>query len=116
MKKILKVLSEITDYGQLELSKIQMKELENRCAKWEDTESIEAETNTYLIELGYIYKDFIWTKPKAMEDKIFLIKQLIKKLDEDRTEAREERDFNTCTHLSAQIYGLEQAILILEKN
>lgn len=50
-----------------------------------------------------------------MEDKIFKIKQRIWELKEEKTEARNEKDFPTCTYLSAQIYGLEQAVKILEK-
>jgi len=49
-----------------------------------------------------------------MEDKIFKIKQRIWQLKEEKTTAREEKDFSTCSYLSAQIYGLEQAINILE--
>jgi len=49
-----------------------------------------------------------------MEDKIFKIKQRIWELKEERTTARNEQDFSTCSYLSAQIYGLEQAINILE--
>lgn len=50
-----------------------------------------------------------------MENKIFKIKQRIWKLKEERTQARNERDFNTCSYLQSQIYGLEQAINILEE-
>ena len=49
-----------------------------------------------------------------MEEKIFKIKQRIWELKEERTTARNEQDFSTCSYLSAQIYGLEQAINILE--
>ncbi len=49
-----------------------------------------------------------------MEEKIFKIKQRIWELKEERTQAKNEQDFSTCTYLSAQIYGLEQAINILE--
>jgi len=49
-----------------------------------------------------------------MEDKIFKIKQRIWELKKERTTARNEQDFSTCSYLSAQIYGLEQAINILE--
>ena len=50
-----------------------------------------------------------------MEEKIFKIKQRIWQLKEEKTKARNEQDFTTCSYLSAQIYGLEQAINILEK-
>lgn len=50
-----------------------------------------------------------------MEEKIFKIKQRIWQLKEEKTTARNEQDFTTCSYLSAQIYGLEQAINILKK-
>jgi hypothetical protein len=50
-----------------------------------------------------------------LEEKIFKIKQRIWKLKEERTQARSELDFGHCSYLSAQIYGLEQAINILEE-
>ena len=49
-----------------------------------------------------------------INDKIFRIKQRIWDLKEERTTARNEQDFSTCSYLSAQIYGLEQAINILK--
>jgi hypothetical protein len=52
---------------------------------------------------------------RTQEEKIFEVKQLIWKLKEERTEAREQKDFHTTSYLSAQIYGLEQAINIFNK-
>lgn len=48
------------------------------------------------------------------EDKIFKIKERIWQLKEERTTVRNKQDFSSCSYLSAQIYGLEQAINILE--
>jgi hypothetical protein len=53
---------------------------------------------------------------KNINDKIFEINQLIWKLKEEKTEAREQKDFHTTSYLSAQIYGMEQAINILNKD
>lgn len=55
------------------------------------------------------------TLERTQEEKIFEVKQLIWKLKEERTEARAEKDFHSTSYLSAQIYGLEQAINIFEK-
>ena len=56
------LLEGTTDYSSVTLSVEQHNELEIICDRWVDVESIETETNRYLLQLGYTYNSdkFEW--------------------------------------------------------
>jgi len=58
------LLEEITDYEELQLSEAELNELETRCSRRNDTESIKSEINIYVQEIGYKYdkENFKWRR------------------------------------------------------